>query len=260
LENEKWEMFSSTVAKLSSSTYPSAVKTLGLIGGIGPESTIEYYRLIVNAYRERNPKRAYPLIIVNSINLQQYLDWINANEMEKFAAGLVESIQVLERAGADFGALCSNTPHIVFDELQRRSHLPLISIIEATCERVQQFGIKKIGLFGTRFTMQGHFYPDVFSRAGIELITPNEAEQSFIHDKYMNELLNDMFLPATREQMLDIADKLRARAGIEDIILGGTELPLLLSPETFTAGQYNGIRFFDTTRIHVDRLVEELLK
>jgi len=241
-------------------TYPSVVKTLGLIGGIGPESTIEYYRLIINAYRERNPKRAYPLIIVNSINLQQYLDWINANEMEKFAAGLVESIQVLERAGADFGALCSNTPHIVFDELQRRSHLPLISIIEATCERVQQFGIKKIGLFGTRFTMQGRFYPDVFSRAGIELITPDEEEQSFIHDKYMNELLNDMFLPETRKQMLDIADKLRARAGIEGIILGGTELPLLLSPETFTDGQYNGIRFFDTTRIHVDRLVEELLK
>jgi len=137
-------MFSSTVAKLSSSTYPSAVKTLGLIGGIGPESTIEYYRLIVNAYRERNPKRAYPLIIVNSINLQQYLDWINANEMEKFAAGLVESIQVLQRAGADFGALCSNTPHIVFDELQRRSHLPLISIIEQLVNECSSLGLRRL--------------------------------------------------------------------------------------------------------------------
>ena len=235
------------------------MKTLGLIGGIGPESTIEYYRLIIAAYREQNPKRAYPAFIVNSINLQQYLDWINAKELAEFADGLVKEIEVLERAGADFGALASNTPHIVFDELQRRSHLPLVSIVEATCARVQQFGLKKIGLFGTRFTMQGRFYPDVFSRNDIELITPNDEEQDFIHEKYMGELLNDIFLPETREQMLRIAGELRERAGIEGIILGGTELPLLLSPETFTDGQYNGVRFFDTTRIHVDRLVQEML-
>lgn len=234
------------------------MKTLGLIGGIGPESTIEYYRLIIAGYRERDPRRAYPAIIVNSINLQQYIDWINAKQLDEFAKGLVQEIDVLVRAGADFGALCSNTPHIVFDELQRSTSLPLISIVEATCERVQQLGLKRVGLFGTRFTMQGRFYPDVFSRAGVELVTPDEADQDFIHEKYMNELLNDKFLPETREQMLTIADKLQERAGIEGIILGGTELPLLLSPETFTDGQRNGLRFFDTTRIHVDRLIEEL--
>ena len=239
--------------------YPSVMKTLGLIGGIGPESTIEYYRLIIAGYREQNSKRAYPSIIVNSINLQQYLDWINANDLEGFANGLTKDIEVLVRAGADFGALASNTPHIVFDELQRRSSLPLISIVEATCARVEQFGLKKVGLFGTRFTMQGRFYPDVFSRAGIQLFTPNNEEQAFIHEKYMGELLNDIFLPETRAQMLRIADGLQQRDGIEGIILGGTELPLLLSPETFTDGQRNGIRFFDTTRIHVDRLVQEML-
>lgn len=235
------------------------MKTLGLIGGIGPESTIEYYRLIIAAYREQNPRRAYPSFIVNSINLQQYLDWINASDLEKFADGLLKEIEVLARAGADFGALASNTPHIVFNELQRRSSLPLISIVEAASERVQQFGLKKIGLFGTRFTMQGRFYPDVFSRSGIQLFTPNDEEQDFIHEKYMGELLNDIFLPETREQLLRIADELQKRDGIEGIILGGTELPLLLNPETFTDGQRNGIRFFDTTRIHVDRLVREML-
>ena len=236
------------------------MKTLGLIGGIGPESTIEYYRLIIAAYREQVPNRAYPSIIVNSINLQQYLDWINASDLDSFATALVSEIERLTRAGADFGALCSNTPHIVFDELQRRSSLRLISIVEATCERVRQFGLKKVGLFGTRFTMQGKFYPDVFSRAGVELVTPDEAGQDYIHEKYMGELLNDKFLPETREEMLMIAGKLQSRAGIEGIILGGTELPLLLRPDTFIDGQHNGIRFFDTTRIHVDRLVEELLK
>jgi aspartate racemase len=234
------------------------MKKLGLIGGIGPESTIEYYRLIIAGYRERDPKRAYPSIIVNSINLQQYIDWINARQLDEFAKGLIQEIEVLVRAGAKFGALCSNTPHIVFDELQRSTSLPLISIVEATCERVQQLGLKRVALFGTRFTMQGRFYPDVFSRAGVELVTPDESDQDFIHEKYMNELLNDKFLAETREQMLAIADKLQESTGIEGIILGGTELPLLLSPETFTDGQRNGIRFFDTTRIHVDKLIEEL--
>lgn len=236
------------------------MKTLGLIGGIGPESTIEYYRFIIAAYRERVPNRAYPSIILNSINLQQYLDWINANQMEEFASGLITEIERLERAGADFAALASNTPHVVFDEVQRRSRLPLVSIVEATCERVQQFGLKKVGLFGTRFTMQGRFYPEVFSRAGIELQTPNEEEQNYIHEKYMKELLNDIFLDETREQLLRIADNLRVRTGIEGIILGGTELPLLLRSEMFIDGQRDGVRFFDTTRIHVDRLVEEMLK
>ncbi len=254
MENDKWKMFS-----ITSLGYPSTMKTLGLIGGIGPESTIEYYRLIISSYREQNPKRAYPAFIVNSINLQQYLEWINANNLEQFADGLIKEIEVLVQAGADFGALASNTPHIVFDELQRRSSLPLISIVEATCARVQQFGFKKIGLFGTRFTMQGRFYPDVFSRAGIQLITPNDEEQKFIHEKYMGELLNDIFLPETRDRILSIADELKQREDIDGIILGGTELPLLLSPQTFTDGQHNGIRFFDTTRIHVDRLVQEML-
>lgn len=235
------------------------MKTLGLIGGIGPESTIEYYRLIIAAYRERDPKGAYPSIVINSVNLQQFIEWLNANELEKFTAELVRQIERLARAGADFAALASNTPHIVFDELQRQSSLPLISIVAATCERVQQLGLKKVGLFGTRFTMQGKFYPEVFSRGGIELITPNEEEQTYIHEKYMGELLSNMFLAETCDQMLAIADKLRAREGIEGLILGGTEIPLLLRPERFPEGERNGIRFFDTSRIHVDRLVAELL-
>jgi aspartate racemase len=234
------------------------MKTLGLIGGVGPESTIEYYRLIIAAYREQDPLRAYPPIIINSINLQQYLVWINANEMESFTEALVVEIERLARAGADFAALASNTPHIVFDELQRRSSLPMISIVEAACERVKQLGLKKVALFGTRFTMQGKFYPEVFTRGGIELIVPDEAEQNYIHEKYMGELLNDQFLPETRERMLTIADDLRTRAGIEGVILGGTEIPLLIRPEQFPDGVRNGIRFFDTTRIHVDRLVREL--
>jgi aspartate racemase len=228
------------------------MKTVGLIGGIGPESTIEYYRLIIAGYREQ--KTEYPAILVNSVNLTQLIEWINANALREIGEYLVREVERLAKAGADFGALASNTPHIVFEEIQRRSPIPMISIVEATCEIAQALGFKRVGLFGTRFTMQGRFYPDVFSRAGIELVLPESEEQTYIHTKYMGELLNNIFLPETREALLAIADALKRRDGIEALILGGTELPLILRE-----GEYNGIRILDTTRIHCDRIVRELL-
>jgi aspartate racemase len=229
------------------------VKTLGLIGGVGPESTIEYYRLLVAGYREQRDGN-YPPIIINSVNLKMYLALINAGELGKFADELVIAVEKLAAAGADFAAFASNTPHIVFDEIQQRSRIPLISIVEATREMVERLGLKKVGLFGTRYTMQAKFYPEVFSRAGITLVTPNEEEQNYIHDKYMNELLNDMFLPETRARMLAIAGEMKSRQGIEGLILGGTELPLLLRDR-----QHEGMSLLDTTRIHAERLVAELV-
>jgi aspartate racemase len=229
------------------------MKTLGLIGGIGPESTIEYYRLLIAAYREQRDGN-YPPIIINSINLKMLIALMNAGELEKFAEEITGEVEKLARAGADFGAFASNTPHIVFDEVQRRSRIPLISIVEATCEKAQSLGLKTVGLFGTRFTMQAKFYSEAFSRTGITLVTPNEAEQNYIHEKYMGELLNNIFLPETREHMLAIADELESRHAIEGLILGGTELPLLLRDE-----EHNGMLLLDTTKIHVERLVAELL-
>jgi aspartate racemase len=119
----------------------------------------------------------------------------------------------------------------------------------------QALGFKTVGLFGTRYTMQASFYPKVFSRTNVKLVMPNTEEQEFIHDKYFNELLKDVFLPDTRTALLAIADEMKARDGIEGLILGGTELPLLLR-----ADEHNGIRLLDTTRIHVDRLIDEMLR
>ncbi|MCM3905296.1 MAG: amino acid racemase [Pyrinomonadaceae bacterium] len=230
------------------------MKTLGLIGGIGPESTIEYYRYIIACFRQQKPDAGYPAIVVNSVNLTQLIEWMNANELEKVVEYLVVEVERLAKAGADFGAFASNTPHIVFDQVQRQSRIPLISIVEATCERVQALAFKKVALFGTRFTMQGHFYPEVFSRAGVELVVPEREEQTYIHEKYLGELLNDIFLPETRLGLLAIADKIKARHGIEGLILGGTELPLILRDD-----EHNGTRLLDTTRIHCDRIVSEII-
>jgi len=229
------------------------MKTLGLIGGIGPESTIEYYRLLVAGYRDK-ANGEYPRVIINSIDLSRLIRWINAGELDQIAEYCSFEIAKLESAGADFAALCSNTPHIVFDQIQERTSLPLISIVESAREKVQTLGLKTVGLFGTRFTMQGSFYPTVFARAGIKLVTPAPDEQQFIHDKYMNELLNNQFLPQTRDQLLAIVDQLKGREDVEAIILGGTELPLLLRDES-----HNGVSLLDTARIHVDALLRELL-
>ncbi|HEU4712254.1 MAG TPA: amino acid racemase [Pyrinomonadaceae bacterium] len=229
------------------------MKTLGLIGGTGPESTIEYYRLLVAKYREQADGHSPPLII-NSIDLKMMVEWMTAGELSKVADGLAAAIEQLHKAGADLAALTANTPHIVFDELQQRSPLPLISIVEAACDEVRARGLKTVGLFGTRFTMQAPFYPQVFSRAGLNLVLPDDQEQDYIHEIYLGELLKDVFLPETRARLLQIADEMKRRDNIEALILGGTELPLLLREE-----QHNGLPLLDTTRIHVDRLIIEML-
>jgi aspartate racemase len=230
------------------------MKTLGIVGGIGPESTIEYYRQIIATYRQRKHDGSYPQIIINSIDMKKMLDLIGANELVRLTKYLLEEVQKLAKAGADLGLLASNSPHIVFDELSRESPIPLLSIVEAACVATKKLGLKRVGLLGTRFTVQGRFYPDVFSRAGITLITPGVEEQVYIHDKYMNELVNGVIIPETRERLLAIVERLKAQEGIEGLILGGTELPLILREET-----YNGIPFLDTTKIHVDCAVSQML-
>ena len=224
------------------------MKTLGIVGGIGPESTIEYYRLVIAGYREQTADGSYQSIVINSIDLKTMLDPIEANDLDRATEYLVGEVQKLARAGAEVGLLAANTPHIVFDDIHRRSPIPLVSIVEATCEAASALGLTTLGLFGTRFTMQGRFYPEVFAREGMSLAVPEEHEQVYIHDKYMNELVKGVVLPDTRDRLLAIVDRLKERAGIQGLILGGTELPLILGDVTD-----RGIPFLDTTRIHVAR-------
>jgi len=167
---------------------------------------------------------------------------------------LLEEIGKLARAGANFGLISANTPHIVFDELAPKSPIPLISIVEATCAAAKARGLKKLALFGTRFTMQGTFYPKVFSREGIELVMPDAKEQDYLHDKYLNELVPGKFLSETRAGLLAIVDRMKAKSNIDGVILAGTELPLILRD-----ADHNGIPFLNTTKIHVEAAVTEML-
>jgi len=230
------------------------LKIAGLVGGIGPESTLEYYRLIIGSYRQRKGDGSYPRIIVDSVDLKTLLDLMGANRLGDLAEYLLGELRRLDRAGADFGALAANTPHVVFETLRRQSPIPLISIVEATRQAAEALGLKRVGLLGTRYTMQGRFYPEVFAPAGIALVAPGAEEQDYIHEKYMTELVNGVFLPDTRQGLLGIVERMKSQEGIEGVILGGTELPLILRD----AGD-GGIPFLDTTRLHVEQIVARLL-
>ncbi len=181
------------------------MKTLGVIGGLGPESTIDYYEKIIALYRERTRDGSYPRFFIISVDLKKGLDFMEAGDLAGMAAYLLEEIGKLADAGADFALISANTPHIVFDEVAFKSSIPLISIVEATCAAVKALGLKRLALFGTRYTMQATFYLKVFARDGIELLVPEANDQDYIHHKYMNELVPGKFLPETRSGLLSVS-------------------------------------------------------
>ena len=229
------------------------MKILGIIGGVGPESTIEYYQNIIALYRERQRDGSYPEFIINSVDLKKGLDFMAANNLNGMADYLLEEIGKLARAGANVGLISANTPHIVFDELASKAPIPLISIVEATCAAAKARKLKRLALLGTRFTMQGTFYSKVFTREGIDLVAPDAKDQEYIHDKYLNELVPGNFLPETRDGLLAVVDRLKAKSDIDGMILAGTELPLILRD-----ADHKGIPLLDTTKIHCQAAVAEM--
>jgi aspartate racemase len=229
------------------------MKIAGIVGGIAPESTVDYYRSIIAGYRERAADGSYPPILIDSIDLQRMLQLV-ATDLRALADYLVAEVERLARAGADFVALASNTPHVVFDDLQRRSPVPLVSIVGAACEAAKSMRLRRLALLGTRFTMQGRFYPDVFSESGIALVAPAPDELAYVHERYMGELVKGVFLPETRAKLLEIVDRMTKRDAIDGVVLAGTELPLLLR------GAEGAIPFLDTTQIHVRTIVDRMLQ
>lgn len=215
------------------------MKTIGIIGGIGPETTVIYYRLLIAAGHTR--------IIINSVESGVLIPLVVRQDLPAVADFLSAEIERLAAAGADVGIIAANTPHMCFPELARRSPIPLVSIVEATAEQMAGRRLRRAVLFGTRMTMEGKFFREVFTRRGIELVVPKDAERTFIHDKYMGELFKGDIRAETRQGLLEIVDAMAARETIGAVILGGTELSLIL-----TEPEHNGIPLIDTTRIHVD--------
>lgn len=223
---------------------------IGMIGGLGPESTLDYYRLLIEEYRSKSNDESNPEIIIYSMDINKLLKLVDDEEWENLTEYLVDGIKVLEKGGADFGFISANTPHIVFDRINELTIIPLISIVEMTCEYIKKAGIKKVGLLGTKFTMQNDFYKKACDKEGLELFCPNEKEQEYIQYKLMTEIELGQFLDETRDGLLKIIKRMIMDNSIEGVILGCTELPLILTKSEF------GIPFFNTSKIHVESIIE----
>jgi aspartate racemase len=210
--------------------------------------------VIVESYHAARSDGCYPHVVIDCIDLQRLVDLVTGSRLGELVTYLSESLARLAAAGADVALVASNTPHLVFDELRRRSPVPLISIVEAACAATRAMGLTRVALLGTRFTMEARFYPDVFAASGIGLVTPNADERAYIHARYMDELIHGRFLPATREGMAAIVDRLVERDVVQGVVLGGTELPLL-----FRDARPSPVPMLDTMRIHAERAVAAML-
>jgi len=226
------------------------MKKIGIIGGTGPESTVDYYNEIINAFKDGSGDMNYPEIIIYSINLGKMIGLMRAGQFDEVTGYLVEKIECLEKAGAEFAVLSANTPHIFFDQISEKSTLPLISIVEATCAETIRKGLKRPGLIGTDFTMKASFYPDMFKKKGIEVIMPEAEDQELISMKLFTEIELGIFKDETRQLLIRIIEKMVREQKIDSLILGCTEFPLIL-----TEAEYAGIPMLNTTRIHVDEIV-----
>ena len=224
------------------------MKKIGLIGGIGPESTLDYYRRIIRAFQERK-SADYPEIVIYSANLTEILKLMEGKHWDALTEWLLHRIEALRKAGAQFAAIGSNSPHVVFDAVKPRSSLPLVSIVEATCSKAQELGVKRLGLMGTAFTMQSDFFQNPFSMNGMSVVVPEPEDQNLIHRRLFTEIELGIIKDSTRAELLAVAKRMIDRHGIEALILGCTELPLILTQDEF------GIPFLNTTAIHAEAMV-----
>lgn len=229
-------------------------KTAGIIGGIGPESTIAYYRGIVAGYRQRVQDGSYPKVLINSIDLKALLDHVAAGRLDELTEWLGVEIERVAQAGADFALLASNTPHIVFERLLRCAKVPLISIVDAARIALEGIGASRPLLLGTRFTMQARFYRSGLGLSGIAPAVPSSAEQDRVHEIYTGELLNGILRPESRAVLEAIIRRTKAQDSTDAVLLAGTELSLLLREEG-----YEGLPVIDTTKAHVARIVAALV-
>lgn len=235
------------------------MKRIGIVGGIGPESTHDYYRRIVAALADRKTGER-PDVVIYSANMDELFALVAAKDWDGLTAWLVAKLDALRGAGAELAAISANTPHVVFDRVQGRSPLPLRSIVEATRDEARRTGARRLALLGTRFTMQADFYERCFRAAGLELFVPGAADQELIHHRLMTEIELGVFKESTRAELLAIVERLVRAHRVDAVILGCTELPLVLERAAYAIpGAVAPIPFLNTTAIHVDDLVRAAL-
>jgi aspartate racemase len=227
-------------------------KRIGILGGMTPESTVTYYQHIFKRYEELYGDLSYPETVIYDVSFQRFEDWMGEEDWDSIEEALLDGLERLAAAGADFAVIATNTMHILFEKLEARSPIPLISIVDATAEAVKKEGMEVVGLLGTRFTMEKPFYREVLKRHGIEALVPGKEERDYIDRVVFEELSRGLLLPESRNGYLEIIDGLVER-GAQGIVLGCTEIPLLVAQE------HTDVKLFDTAVLHAEKALQHAI-
>ena len=224
---------------------------VGLVGGLGPEATLDYYRRLINAWR-REDSLSSPLIVIDSVDHNVAVR-LAEHDRPALTEYILESLHRLHGSGVSFGAITSNMSHLVFDRFAPRSPIPLISIVEVCIAEARRLGLRRLALFGTRFVMEARLYPAAAKPHGIQIVVPPERDRAWLHERYVGELVQGEFRDETRRGVVAVAERLRDAKGIDGVILGGTELPLLIREPTIA-----DVPVLDTTGLHVEAIIRRL--
>jgi aspartate racemase len=217
--------------------------TIGIVGGMSPESTVTYYRHIVDRHESEFHDHGYPRIVIASVSFQRFINWQHEQNWSRIASELEVEFQKVAAAGANFIILATNTMHKVLPSI--RSPIPVLSIIDAVSRYARIKGVRSIGLTGTKFTMSDGFYAEALERRGLKVLTPGASQQEIIHRIIYDELIFGRVNPKSVEEFFRIAQDLSGE-GAESILLGCTELELLTRTNSV------GIEFIDSTQVHAD--------
>lgn len=229
------------------------MKKVGIIGGTGPESTVDYYKSIISKFQEKiGSKEDLPELFINSINMYKMFNLLMNGQTKELIHYLTDAVQKLESVGVDFVVFTGNTPHIVFERVQEKVQVPMISMVEETYLKAQEWNLEKVGLIGTKFTMENDFFKKPFIYHNIEIVVPNQSEQEYIHRKIVEELENGIVNNETKRGFLNIIEQMADRDGIQAIILGCTELPMLIKNEDLN------IHSLNTAEIHINKIVDTI--
>lgn len=226
------------------------MKKIGLVGGTGPESTLMYYKELNTRIDKMTGGAQMPDLAIESVNFRRAWDYVSNGKYDLLADYLSEKVECLKAGGSEVIALTAATMHIVYDEVTAKTKVPLVSIPKSVCEDIQKKGYKKVGLLGTIFTMEQDYMKKDLIEAGIEVIIPEKSERELIAKRIFEELEMGIVKESTLKEFTAIIEKMKKEQGIQAIILGCTELPLLLNKDNCP------VDCLDSVEIHLQKLME----
>jgi len=230
------------------------MKKIGVIGGITPDSTAKYYEYFTSWNRDGSKGADYPTVVIYSLDLQKWYRLLAEDNEKDIVHYLLSAVSALEHAGAQIAIIAANTPHMYFTQLQSMASISMLSIVDSTAQEASRKGYKRLGLLGTKFTMQKSFYFEVFSKHNMEVVVPDQRGQDYINTMLFEEISSGQYLDSSKQRLIQISRDLEAEKGIDALILGCTELPLFIDANDVH------MAVLDTVAIHANATIECALK